>query len=137
MKVLDASALLELLVGTSAGLAVAEALEDPEDSVHIPHLADVEVAHALRRLVAAKVVSESVAREAIDTLQDLDLLRHAHEPLLDRVWGLRANLTAYDATYVALAEVLDAELLTCDKKLGRTLKARVPVVRVVGNSRRS
>ena len=135
MKVLDASALLELVVGTPAGLAVADELDDPDDGVHVPHLADVEVASALRRLVAQGIVSESIARESLDDLTSLDLQRHAHEPMLDRIWALRKNLSAYDATYVALAEVLDAELITCDRRLART--AKLPIrTRLVTGSRR-
>jgi len=57
--------------------------------------------------------------DALDDLHALDLERHAHEPLLDRIWSLRQNLTAYDAVYVALAEVLDTIVLTCDRKLAR------------------
>lgn len=135
MKVLDASALLELIVGTSAGLAVADELEDPDDSVYVPHLADVEVLHALRRLVADGVISEEHAREALDDLQSLDLFRHAHEPLLERMWALRKNLSAYDAAYVSLTEVLDGTLLTCDKRLARAPKIG-GAVKVIGGATR-
>lgn len=124
MKVIDASALVELLLGTSKGLQVAEQLEDEEESIHMPHLADVEVASVLRRLVAADAISERTAREAIEDLADLDIDRHAHDPLLERIWQLRKNVSAYDAAYVALAEVLDAPLLTCDKRLARASGTR-------------
>lgn len=119
---LDASALIELVLGTTAGLAIADELDDAEESVHVPHLADVEVPNVLRRLVMDGVVSEALAREALSDFQDLDLSRHAHEPLLDRVWALRKNVSAYDAAYLALAEVLGATLLTCDRRLARTPK---------------
>lgn len=126
MKVIDASALVELLLGTPRGLQVADALADEAESIHLPHLADVEVAHALRRLVAIKVVTERNAGEAIADLQDLDLDRHAHDPLLERIWELRGNVSAYDAAYLALAEVLGATLLTGDRRLakvaGRTVR---------------
>ena len=59
------------------------------------------------------------AASALEDLRSLDLERHTHEPLLDRVWALRQNLTAYDAVYVALAEALDTTLLTCDGRLAR------------------
>jgi predicted nucleic acid-binding protein len=85
----------------------------------MPHLADVEVASVLRRLVAADAISERLAREALEDLADLGIDRHAHDPLLERIWELRRNVSAYDASYVALAEVLDAPLLTCDKRLKR------------------
>jgi predicted nucleic acid-binding protein len=119
MIVLDASALVELLLGTSAGRAVAARIADPEVSLHAPNLADIEVAQTLRRYVREGEIDVASARAALGDLRALDVERHAHEPLLDRVWALRENLTAYDAVYVALAEVLDAKLLTCDGRLAR------------------
>lgn len=127
---IDASALVELLLGTPRGLHVAGALVDEDESIHMPHLADVEVAHALRGLVARRAVSERTAREAIADLQDLDIDRHAHDPMLDRIWELRGQVTAYDAAYLALTEVLGATLLTCDRRLAKTAgkTARVEVL---------
>lgn len=119
MIVLDASSLVELLIGTSLGKEVAKRIADPDLSLHVPHLADVEVVQALRRYVRDGELDLSAARAAIGVLRSLDLERHAHEPLLDRVWARRQNLSAYDAVYVALAEVLDATLLTCDGRLAR------------------
>lgn len=119
MIVLDASAVVELLLGTEQGHAVAGRIADPALGLHAPHLLDVEVAQALRRYVRADEVDAKVAASALDDLRSLDLERHAHEPLLDRVWSLRDNLTAYDAVYVALAEALDATLVTCDARLAR------------------
>jgi predicted nucleic acid-binding protein len=119
MIVLDVSALVELLLGTSAGRAVAGRIADPEASLHVPHLADVEVAQTLRRYVREGDLDAASARAALGDLRALDIERHSHEPLLDRVWALRENLTAYDAAYVALAEALDAKLLTCDGRLAR------------------
>jgi predicted nucleic acid-binding protein len=80
----------------------------------------VEVTQGLRRLVRAGEVSPPRAAEAIADLADLDLHRHPHLDLLTRVWELRENVTAYDAVYVALAEALDATLVTCDRPLART-----------------
>jgi predicted nucleic acid-binding protein len=119
MIVLDASALVELLLGTSLGRTVAERIADPEASLHAPHLADVEVAQALRRYVRGGDLDAPSAASALEDLRALDVQRHSHEPLLDRVWALRDNLTAYDAVYVALAEALDTTLLTCDGRLAR------------------
>jgi len=119
MIVLDASALVELLLGTSLGRSIAVRIADPEVSLHAPHLADVEVTQALRRYVREGELDAGSAASALQNLRALDLQRHSHEPLLDRVWALRANLTAYDAAYVALAEALDTTLLTCDGKLAR------------------
>ena len=131
MIVLDASALLELLLGTERGRTVAVRIADPAIGLHAPHLADVEVAQALRRYVREGEIEPSSAATALDDLRSLDLERHAHEPLLGRVWALRENLTAYDAVYVALAEALDSTLLTCDGRLSRApgLSRRVQLVR--------
>jgi predicted nucleic acid-binding protein len=119
MIVLDASALVELLLGTSRGRSIATRIADPEVSLHAPHLADVEVAQALRRYVREGELDAGAAASALEDLRALDVQRHSHEPLLDRVWALRENLTAYDAVYVALAEALDTTLLTCDGRLAR------------------
>lgn len=119
MIVLDASALVELLLGTSLGRTIAERIADPATSLHAPHLADVEVAQALRRCVREGDLDAPSAASALEDLRALDVQRHSHEPLLDRVWALRDNLTAYDAVYVALAEALHTTLLTCDGRLAR------------------
>lgn len=119
MIVLDASALVELLLGTAAGRAVASRIADPDLGLHVPHLADVEVAQALRRYAKDGALDAGAASVALEDLRSLDLQRHAHEPLLDRIWQLRQNFSAYDAAYLALAEALDAVLLTCDGRLAR------------------
>ena len=94
-------------------------MADPSIGVHVPHLVDVEVVQALRRMAGLGELTVVEAETAIDDLRALDLQRHAHEPLLGRVWELRQNLSAYDAVYVALAEVLDTIVLTCDGRLAR------------------
>lgn len=119
MIVLDASAVVELLLGTATGRAIAERLVDPTLSLHAPHLIDVEVAQAMRRYVRRGQLDADAAALALEDLRLLDIERHPHEALLDRVWSLRDNMTAYDAVYVALAEALDSMLLTCDAKLAR------------------
>ena len=116
---LDASALVELLLGTESGRLIASRIADPEVALHMPHLADVEVAQTLRRFVRDGELDAASSMSALENLQALDVQRHAHEPLLGRIWALRQNLTAYDAAYVALAEGLEATLLTCDAKLYR------------------
>ena len=120
MIVLDASAVVELLLGTEAGGFIAGRIADPELGLHAPHLVDIEVIQVLRRYLREGEIDRVTALRAIEDLRSLDVERHAHEPLLDRVWKLRDNLTAYDAVYVALADALDAPLLTCDGKLART-----------------
>jgi predicted nucleic acid-binding protein len=98
--------------------------------VHVPHLADIEVAQALRRFVAAKVIGDDLATEAVVELHNLPLVRHSHDAMLDRIWALRRHVTAYDAAYLALAEVLGATLLTCDRRFARTARrtTRVEVI---------
>ncbi len=117
MIVLDASAVLELLLGTPAGIEVGARLVDASVALHVPHLIDVEVAQVLRRYVREAQLTVHEAADAISDMRELDLTRHAHEPLLDRIWELRENFSACDAVYVALAEVLDASLVTCDRRL--------------------
>ncbi len=119
MIVLDASAVVELLLDTPAGDAVARRIADPALALHAPHLLDVEVVQALRRYAREGELDAAAATAALDDFRRLGVQRHAHEPLLDRIWQLRQNLTAYDAAYVALAEALDAVLLTCDARLTR------------------
>ncbi|MFT4100901.1 MAG: type II toxin-antitoxin system VapC family toxin [Burkholderiaceae bacterium] len=130
MIVLDASALVELILGSAAGHRVATRIADPAVGLHIPHLTDVEVAQVLRRYAAAGDIDDAAAANALADFRALDVQRHAHEPLLDRIWALRRNVTAYDAAYVALAEALDAVLLTCDGRLARGVRttARVELI---------
>lgn len=119
MIVVDASALLEFLLQTPRGTRVEARLFRDNDELHSPHLADVEVTQGLRRLVRSGEVSPDRAAEAIADLADLDLHRHSHLDLLTRAWRLRENLTAYDAMYIALAEALDALIVTCDAPLAK------------------
>ena len=130
MIVVDASALLEFLLQTPLGSRVETRLFRDGDEFHSPHLVDVEVTQGLRRLVRSGEVSPDRAAEAIADLTDLDLHRHAHLDLLTRAWKLRENVTAYDAMYVALAEALDAAVVTCDTPLGKAPghHARIEVV---------
>jgi predicted nucleic acid-binding protein len=130
MIVVDASALLEFLLQTSLGARVEARLFGEEDELHAPHLLDVDVAQGLRRLVRTGEVSSGRAEEAIADLTDLDLHRHAHLDLLDRAWKLRDNITAYDAMYVALAEAIEAPIITCDRPLAKAPghRARIEVI---------
>ena len=133
MLVVDASAVTELLLGRAAGGTVAEELRNHEFDLHAPHLLDVEVLSALRRLVAAGHVTAERAAEAIADLLALPLDRHGHDVLVPRIWELRENLTAYDATYVALAEAVadeGASLITADARLAHATGAlsRVRVI---------
>ena len=117
MIVVDASALLEALLRTPAAKAVEKWLFDPRQTLHAPHLLDVEIAQVIRRYAANGVIDDERGRTALADLADFPLHRYPHDFLLPRVWDLRNNLTAYDAVYVALAEALDAPLLTRDRRL--------------------
>ena len=130
MIVVDASAMLEFLLQTPLGTQVETRLFRGAEELHSPHLVDVEVTQGLRRLVRSGEVTAGRAAEAIADLGNLDLHRHAHLDLLTRAWQLRENITAYDAMYVALAEALDATVITCDVPLTKTPghRARFEVV---------
>ena len=127
MIVLDASAILELLLVTDLGRRVAERIAPPQETLHVPHLIDLEVAQVLRRYVSRGQIAEERARQALDDLRDLDLSRYPHDVLLGRIWELRQNASAYDAAYLALAEALGAPLLTSDARLGAVPDTRAIV----------
>lgn len=127
MIVLDASAGIELLRRSPAGDRVADALNDRLQTIHVPALFAVEVTQVLRRLVAGGSLDEDRAEQALDDLIDLDLVRHEHEPYLERVWSLRHSMTAYDGVYVALAETIGAPLQTMDGSLARAAGALIQV----------
>ncbi|HLJ70410.1 MAG TPA: type II toxin-antitoxin system VapC family toxin [Roseiarcus sp.] len=117
MIVVDASALLETLLQTPAAKTVSERLFNSRQSLYAPHLIDIEVAQIIRRLAAKGEIETERGRAALVDLADFPLTRHPHHFLLPRIWALRNNVTAYDAAYVALAEALDAPLLTRDRRL--------------------
>ncbi|HLH12660.1 MAG TPA: type II toxin-antitoxin system VapC family toxin [Methylovirgula sp.] len=115
--VVDASALLETLLRTPAAKAVEERLFAPRQTLHAPHLLDVEVAQVIRRYAASGEIDSECGRMALTDLADFPLRRYPHDFLLPRIWNLRNNLTAYAAAYVALAEALEVPLLTRDRRL--------------------
>jgi predicted nucleic acid-binding protein len=125
--VVDASAVLEILLRTLVAPAIERRLFAAGESLHAPHLIDIEVAHVLRRYAAAGDMSAERGREALEDLADLSLRRYSHDVLLPRVWELRTNLTAYDAAYVALAEALGAPLITRDRRLAAAVGHRAAV----------
>ena len=131
MIVVDASAVVEFLLQTPLGQRVEASLFARTEELHAPHLLDVEVIQALRRLVRTGDVLPTRAEEALEDLAALAIRRHAHFDLLARAWELRDNLTAYDAMYVVLAEALDAVLVTSDGPLGASPghEVRIEVVR--------
>jgi predicted nucleic acid-binding protein len=114
--VVDTSAVLEALAAGEPAPGLVERLANDGD-LHAPHLIDTEMLHALRRLRIVRVLSDERIADARSDYAELTLQRYPHQPLSNRVWELRHNLTAYDATFVALAEALDAPLVTCDARL--------------------
>ena len=117
MIVLDASAAIDWLLRTPAGLRIDRRIYSRDESLHAPHLIDVEISHVLRRLVREGEISADRAGQVIEDLLVLRLTRYPHWMLLPRIWKLRNNLSAYDAAYVALAEQLGATLISRDSKL--------------------
>jgi predicted nucleic acid-binding protein len=127
MIVLDASAAVDLLLETNAGQQIETRIYSSGESLHAPHLLDIEVAHVMRRLVRENTVSIQRADQAIQDLQDLRLTRYSHFLFLPQIWRLRHNLSAYDAAYVVLTEELGATLLTRDARLISALGPRVKI----------
>lgn len=126
---MDASAVLEVLLQTPAASRLSRRMFDSRETLHAPHLLDVEVAQVLRRYARAGAISPDRGAEALTDLADLPISRYPHFILLPRIWQLRHNLTAYDAAYLALAEALDAPLLTRDRALASVgARVRVEVV---------
>jgi predicted nucleic acid-binding protein len=127
MIVLDASALVELLLRTPRAARVAARLARHAAPPQVPHLIDLEVLSALHSLEARKLVSAGEAKQAVTEHLALPLVRYPHDPLVARIWALRGNLTVYDAAYVALAAQLRAPLVTCDAQLAAAPGLRVAV----------
>lgn len=119
MIVVDTSAVIEVLAARPARSPLRDRLETA-GGLHAPHLLDVEVLQVLRGLVAGGKLSLERAMGARWDFDDLVITRYPHAPLRERIWELRDNLTAYDAAFVALAEALDAPLVTTDRRLARS-----------------
>jgi predicted nucleic acid-binding protein len=108
--------MLEVLLRTPSA-AFVEARLFGERTLHAPHLLDLEVAQVLRRYERAGELTVARGRQALNDLAAFRIERYPHHLFLSRIWSLRANATAYDACYLALAEALDAPLLTSDRRL--------------------
>lgn len=116
MIVVDNSAVVDALVAYPIDRRLSERLS-AEDELHAPHVVDLELLQTLRRLLTAGVLPADRAADVRHSFDALRIVRYRHAPLADRVWQLRHNLTAYDAVYVALAEVLGATLVTTDARM--------------------
>lgn len=121
MIVLDASAAIDWLLHTPAGLKVEQRIYSRSESVHVPHVLDLEVAQVFRRFVRDGSLSSGRADAALQDLMDVRFTRYPHWRLLPRIWQLRHNLTAYDGAYIALAELLNAPLITRDRRVSSGL----------------
>ena len=128
MIVLDASAVVALLVGQGLGAErIRRKVEGPGESLHVPHVMDLEVLHALRRQTLLGTLSGKRSDEAIEDLKSMAFVRYPHATLIDRIWSLKNNLSAYDAAYISLAEALDAPLITMDARLAQVPRIRAAV----------
>ena len=127
MIVVDCSAVVEALRGDQAARELLAT-----SRLFAPHLIDVEVAHTVRGMVLGKLVTAAQGRAMIDQWPQMGVVRFAMHPLLSRVWELRANLTAYDATYVALAEELGCSLVTADARIAKAPGVRCEISVLAG-----
>ena len=125
MIVLDASVVVELLTNGSLADSIRNELAGRDESCLVPHLIDVEVMSALRRLAAGRRIDSHRSAQFLAGLAALPAERYSHTPLIGRIWELRHNFTAYDAAYIALAEATDSVLYTCDEKLSTGHGAQV------------
>ena len=117
-----------MLVGPNPGAErIRKKVERPGESLHVPHLMDLGVLHALRRQTLLGTLSRKRSAEAVEDFKNIAFVRYTHTSLVDRIWDLRSNLTAYDAAYVALSEALDAPLVTLDARLARAPGIRAAV----------
>lgn len=127
MTVVDASAVVELLLGLPLAPAAERQVFEVPGSASAPDHVNAEVLHAVRRYERVGRIDASRALEAVDDLVSLPLSRYPTLSILGRAWAYRSNMTAYDALYVALAEALDAPLLTADRRLGQAARTHTPV----------
>jgi predicted nucleic acid-binding protein len=128
--VVDASAVVDALLRVPTADAIAHRLFHSGETLHAPHLFDIEVTSVLRRHAARRQAEPARCREALDDLLRIGLFRHPHNMLLPRVWELRHNVSAHDGAYIALAEMLGAPLLTRDERLASAPghRARIELV---------
>ena len=129
MVVVDSSAVVDYLLAHEGKAEWVEAqLDAAAWDLHAPHLIDIEVVGVLRRLTRQNELDATVGPAAIQLLERFRLVRYPHAPLLEGIWELRHNLSASDAAYAALAEILDASLVTTDARLSRAPGLRIEVI---------
>jgi predicted nucleic acid-binding protein len=124
---MDASALIEYLLGTDRASSIRDIVRVTDVDLHVPALCDVEVAAGIRRAMLRNSLADHRAGQALGDYLDLPITRHGHQQLLDRILELRANFSAYDATYVALAERMNAGLVTADERLARAVDTHTAI----------
>jgi predicted nucleic acid-binding protein len=117
MIVIDTSAAIDWMLQTPTGQRIAHRIFSRGETLHTVHLLDLEFLQVLRRLVRERTLTARRAEEAIEDMSAVRVTRYAPSPLLKRIWQLRSNLSAYDASYVALAEELKAPLITRDRRI--------------------
>ncbi len=128
MIVLDASAAVDVLLNIGASARIRARIEAEDyDGIRVPHLFEVEILHTLRREYLRGLLSDERSEIALNRLSTMKLTHHPHTPFIERVWELKDNVTAYDASYIALAETLDAPLITTDGRLARSSGHRARV----------
>jgi predicted nucleic acid-binding protein len=125
--VVDASALIEVLLNTPVASIVSARIFDEGETLHAPHLVDVEVGQVIRRYALAGALTADRGRQALEDLAAVPMTRYPHDLFLSRIWQMRHSMTAFDAAYVALAEALEAPLVTRDARLGATARRLVRV----------
>lgn len=129
MIVIDASAMIELLIGEDERAEYVREAASGQD-LAAPHAIDLECASVLRGMINGRKLATTTAEQALAVLQQMDMHRYEHTWYLPRIWELRANMWPYDAAYAALAEALDVPLLTIDGKFERTPGLRCAIVSV-------
>jgi predicted nucleic acid-binding protein len=128
MIVVDSSVVLEVLLRSPRSSAIEKRIFAANESLHAPHLLDLEVVQVLRRYSLSGEMPTARGQEAIIDLLNLPIARYPHDIFVDRIWELRNTMTAYDAAFVALAESLPAPLLTCDAKLAAASGHRAEII---------
>jgi predicted nucleic acid-binding protein len=118
--VTDASVVLEVILRTQTGMKIQGRVLSARETLHAPHLIDLEVCQVLRRYLHNRQLTADRAYDAMEDFQSMRIFRYPHQVFWKRIWELRNNMTAYDAAYIAVAETISAPLLTTDKRLAST-----------------